>query len=128
MGHFFGILFFQGKTDALDPIQYPNPESHLEEWASLFTTFVTEFREDLNQPNLPVIYAQIGSTSSPEAFINWEIVKEQQASISLPMTSMITIDDLPLLDGVHFTTDSYRTIGTRFANAYWNLVNFGPIQ
>ena len=128
MGQISGILFFQGEADALDPVQYPDPKPHPEEWASLFSTFVTEFREDLNQPNLPVIYAQIGSTSSPEAFINWEIVKEQQASASLPMTIMITTDDLPLMDGVHFTTDSYRIIGSRFADAYWNLMDLKPIQ
>jgi hypothetical protein len=128
MGQFSGVLFFQGETDALDPVQYPDPEPHPEEWASLFSAFVTEFREDLNQPNLPVIYAQIGSTSSTEAFINWEIVKEQQASVSLPETTMIITDDLALMDGVHFTTDSYRTIGARFANAYWNLVHSKPIQ
>jgi hypothetical protein len=126
MGQISGLLFFQGETDALDPIQYPQPEPHPAEWAQLFSTFITDFREDLDQPNLPVIYAQIGSNMEPEAFINWEIVQEQQASVSLPITAMIITDDLPLMDGVHFTTDSYRTIGERFAGAFWNLVDLKP--
>ncbi len=128
MGQISGILFFQGEADALDPIQYPSPEPYAKEWASLFSAFVTDFREDLDQPNLPVIYAQIGSNSAPEAFINWDIVQEQQDSVSLPMTAMIITDDLPLMDGVHFTTDSYRIIGKRFADTFWNLVDLKPIQ
>jgi lysophospholipase L1-like esterase len=83
---------------------------------------VTDFRNDLGEPDLPVVFAQIGATWSPEAFPNWEVVKAQQASIRLPMSAMIVTDDLPLLDGLHFTTDSYRLIGRRFADAYWELV------
>jgi hypothetical protein len=128
MGQVSGLLFFQGETDALDPIQYPHPEPHPGEWARLFSTFITDFREDLDQPNLPVIYAQIGSNTAQEAFINWELVQEQQASVSLPMAAMIITDDLPLLDGLHFTTDSYRIIGRRFAEAFWNLVELNPDQ
>lgn len=128
MGQISGLLFFQGEADALDPIQYPQPEPRPAQWAQLFSAFITDFREDLGQPDLPVIYAQIGSNAAPEAFINWETVQEQQISVSLPMTAMITTDDLPLLDGVHYTADSYRIIGKRFAEAYWNLVDLKPIQ
>ncbi len=35
---------------------------------------------------------------------------------------MITTDDLALKDGVHFTSESYQTIGGRFAEAYLNLI------
>ena len=99
MGKIAGILFFQGETDALDPIQSPDPPPHPSEWSELFTAFITDLRNDLNQPDLPVVFAQIGTNWSPEAFPNWDIVRKQQASIQLPMTTMITTDDLPLLDG-----------------------------
>jgi hypothetical protein len=122
MGEIAGVLFFQGETDALDPIQYPDPPPHPTEWSDLFTAFVTDLRNDLHQPDLPVVFAQIGTNWSLEAFPNWDIVREQQASIELPMTTMITTADLPLLDGLHFTVDSYRIIGKRFAGAYWDLV------
>jgi hypothetical protein len=128
MGQISGLLFFQGETDALDPIQFPQPEPRPAQWAQLFSAFITNFREDLEQPNLPVVYAQIGSNTAPEAFINWETVQEQQASVSLPMTAMIITDDLSLLDGLHFTADSYRIIGKRFAQALLNLVDLKPIQ
>lgn len=122
MGHISGILFFQGETDAADPIQYPDPTPHPSDWSELFTAFVVDFRNDLGEPNLPVVFAQIGTTWSPKAFPNWDLVREQQASTQLSTTTMIVTDDLPLLDGVHFTTDSYRIIGIRFADAFWELV------
>ena len=122
MGRIAGVLFFQGETDAQDPKLYPTPEANPFDWAELFTMFITDLRTDLNQPGLPVVFAQLGSNTAPEAFINWEVVKQQQLSVQLPMTTMIVTDDLPLLDGLHFTTHSYQIIGERFAEAYWDLV------
>lgn len=121
MGKLSGILFFQGEADAVDPVLEPDPEPNASEWSVLFTQFVTDFRKDLGQPDLPVVFAQLGSTSSMDAFTNWELVKEQQVSVELPMTAMITTDDLPRMDGVHFTAESYKVIGERFAEAYWRL-------
>lgn len=121
MGEISGILFFQGETDAADPIQYPDPPPHPSDWSELFAGFVTDIRNDLGEPNLPVVFAQIGANFAPEAFPNWEVVKVQQASILLPKSAMIVTDDLLLLDGLHFTSDSYRIIGRRFADAYWSL-------
>jgi hypothetical protein len=122
MGHVAGILFFQGETDAQDPVLYPQPEPQPFDWAHLFTAFIIDFRKDLHEPKLPVVFAQLGADPLSQDFINWKIIQEQQLSIDLPMTAMIITDDLSLLDGLHFTADSYRTIGRRFADAYWALV------
>jgi len=122
MGEVVGILFFQGETEAQDPVLYPEPEPEPFEWADLFTTFITDFRNDLHEPDLPVIFAQIGADPVSKDFPNWKVVQDQQSSITLPWAAMITTDDLPLLDGIHFTADSYRKIGRRFADAYWDLV------
>jgi hypothetical protein len=122
MGEIAGILFFQGETDAVDPIRYPDPPPHPSEWSALFTAFVTDLRNDLDQPDLPVVFAQIGSNWAPEVYPNWDFIMQQQASLQLPMSAMITTFDLPLHDGIHYTTDSYRIIGRRFAEAYWNIV------
>ena len=128
MGRIAGILFLQGETDAQDPVLYPQPEPQPFEWAYLFTQFITDFRSDLHEPELPVILAQLGPDPLSKDFPNWKLVQEQQSSIDLPMTAMITTDDLSLLDGLHFTADSYRTIGRRFADAYWDLVEQGPVN
>jgi len=76
----------------------------------------------VKSPDLPVIFAQIGTTTEPEIFINWEIVKKQQFAVQLPYVAMITTDDLALRDSVHFTPESYTEIGNRFATAYLTLI------
>lgn len=122
MGQIAGVLFFQGETDAQDPFLYPHPEPRAFDWAELFTAFITDLRRDLREPELPIVFAQLGPDPLSEDLPNWQIVRAQQSSIDLPLAAMITTDDLPLLDGIHFTTDSYRIIGKRFAQTYWNLV------
>jgi len=122
MGKISGLLFFQGESDAMDPNVSPTPVPHSSDWSELFVAFVTKFRTDLQQPDLPVVFAQLGAKSVPEAVPNWDFIKSQQASLELSVSTMITTDDLPLMDELHFTTDSYRVIGTRFADAYWDLV------
>lgn len=121
MGEISGVLFFQGETDAQDPVLYPEPHPQPFDWGSLFTAFITDFRTDLNEPELPVVFAQLGADLTSLDFPNWKTVQAQQSAIDLPLTAMITTDDLPLLDGLHFTADSYRIIGRRFADAYWTL-------
>jgi hypothetical protein len=122
MGQLSGLLFFQGEQDAVDLIQYPQPEPHSRDWAQLFSTFISDFRGDVGRPDLPVIFAQIGPDPASMDLPNWHLIQEQQALVTLPMTTMIITDDLPLMDGVHFTADSYRIIGKRFAEAYWELI------
>jgi hypothetical protein len=123
MGHLSGVLFFQGETDTIDPARFPQYQSNPNQWSVLFSTFVTSLRKDLNQPELPVVFAELAADSYPDEDTFWELVKEQQRSIQLPHTAMITTDDLALLDDLHFTADSYRIIGERFAAAYLELMN-----
>lgn len=122
MGHFAGVLFFQGETDTVDANRYPQFKPSPTQWSALFSAFVKDIRSDLQEPDLPVIFAQIGANTNPEEVPYWEIVQEQQRSINLTMTAMIVTEDLPLLDGLHFTADSYRVIGKRFADAYLELL------
>jgi hypothetical protein len=128
MGRIAGILFLQGETDAQDPVLYPQPEPQPFDWGPLFTAFIADLRKDLDEPELPVIFAQLGPDPLSKDFPNWKTVQEQQASIDFPMTAMIPTEDLPVLDGVHFTAESYRTIGRRFADAYWDLAERAPIN
>jgi len=122
MGETAGILFFQGENDALDPTLYPDVDPQPNQWAERFIDFVDDFRLDLQNPNLPVIFAQIGTHTAPEVFTGWEIVQRQQASIRLLQVAMIRTSDLELLDGVHYTAGSYQEIGSRYAQAYWQLI------
>lgn len=122
MGEVVGVLFFQGEADAIDPELYQETILFPEVWADKFRALVSGWRDDLGLAELPVVFAQIGTHTAPDLFINWEIVKEQQRLVEIPFSAMITTDDLALQDGVHFTPESYQTLGQRFADAYLDLV------
>ena len=126
MGNVAGILFFQGEIDTVDPKEDPKRIFSANQWANKFTLLINNLRGDLNSPNLPVVFAQIGSNTEPGRFINWAVVKEQQRKVKLQNSVMITTDDLALKDYVHFTTASYQTIGQRFAKAYLRLQRLQP--
>lgn len=122
MGKVAGFLYFQGEIDAVNPKEFPERTFLPDRWANEFMALVKDWRKDLNLPQLPVVFAQIGTHTEPTRFINWEIVKEQQRKVQLPFSAMITTDDLLLRDYVHFTTESYQIIGQRFAESYSNLL------
>ncbi len=121
MGEIKGLLFFQGESDALNPQADPSRKFFPNQWADKFVRLVKDFRQDLGQPDLPVVFAQISTTTDPEKLPNWETVKAQQETVQLPATGMITTDDLALQDHVHLTTESYLIVGKRFAKAFWQL-------
>lgn len=121
MGDVAGVLFFQGEADALDPRQHPEKTLLPDRWGKHFAGLVGNWRRDLNSPELPVVFAQIGTNAAPENCPYWATVKEQQARVRLPSVTMITTDDLSLKDTFHFTAESYQVIGQRFAQAYLEL-------
>jgi Carbohydrate esterase, sialic acid-specific acetylesterase len=112
-GHIDGILFLQGESDASNKDDASN-------WAERFRIVLTAFRTDLGT-GIPMVIGQIGRLSG---FPYQQTVRDQQAKAasSNPGVSMITTLDLKMgSDGVHFTVGSYKTIGTRFATAWWAL-------
>ncbi|MEM6349392.1 MAG: sialate O-acetylesterase [Cyanobacteria bacterium P01_D01_bin.14] len=121
MGQLEGVLFFQGEADAIDPTLYPSMQPQADRWGQQFTQMVRDLRQDLNQPDLPVVYAQIGADPQDQTLPNWERVRQQQQQIDVPDSARIQTDDLETWDGVHFTADSYRIIGQRFATAWGEI-------
>lgn len=120
MGKVSGILFFQGEADTIDPQQFPSLQPDAEAWAEKFALFAYSFRQDIGQPNLPLIYAQLGQPENLEGLPNWTLVQTQQANIQIPDATMIETKDLPM-EGIHYTVDSYKVIGQRFADAMTSL-------
>ncbi|MEO1592304.1 MAG: sialate O-acetylesterase [Cyanobacteria bacterium J06632_22] len=121
MGQLEGVLFLQGEADAIDPTLYPSMVPQANQWGQLFVAFATDLRADLDRANLPIVYGQIGSAPQDETFTQWETVRQQQAQVQLPHSNWIQTADLNTTDGVHFTTESYRIIGQRFADAWASL-------
>jgi hypothetical protein len=121
MGEVSGILFFQGEADTIDPQQFPALQPDAEAWAEKFALFAYSFRQDVGNPNLPLVYAQLGQPQDLEGLPNWALVRSQQENIQIPNAAMIETADLPM-ESLHFTVDSYKVIGQRFADAI-NLMN-----
>jgi Carbohydrate esterase, sialic acid-specific acetylesterase len=121
MGNVVGLLYFQGEIDAIDPKEHPRRIFSSHQWADKFSALVRDWRRDLNSPELPIVFAQIGTNTEPDRFKNWAVVKAQQRMVQIPFSRMIATDDLALKDYVHFTTESYRIIGQRFAKSYFGL-------
>jgi hypothetical protein len=117
-GHIDGILFLQGESDATN-------KSDAKKWARRFGVVLTAFRTDLGS-DIPMVIGQIGKLAG---FRYQQTVRDQQAkaAASSPGVAMITTRDLKTQsDGVHFTVASYKTIGTRFADAWWQLRQVYP--
>ena len=123
MGTVAGMLFFQGETDALDPERFPKWSPSASSYREKFALFVDDLRKDLSLATMPIVFAQLGTNNSPDDYVNWGILKEQQKTSNLRCAAMITTDDLALADAVHFTTESYRTIGHRYAEAFLQLMS-----
>ncbi|MGB8252768.1 MAG: sialate O-acetylesterase, partial [Anaerolineaceae bacterium] len=121
-GQVDGIIFFQGEGDTVEPSEAPQLPLAVDTYARMFETFITDMRTDIGSPKLPIVFAQIGSNKNDQKYINWAIIQQQQADVRLSCTAMIQTSDLELRDEVHFTTDSYRVIGERFADAFHNLI------
>ena len=123
-GRLAGVLFFQGENDALRADAFPDDQVRTSDgYGALFTEWLTQLRRDLDRPELPIVFAQIGTNDRPEFFVNWELIQREQASVELPCTAMITTADLARRDAVHFTSASYDEIGARFARAYLELID-----
>ncbi|MGD1898349.1 MAG: sialate O-acetylesterase [Phormidesmis sp.] len=116
MGTVSGILFFQGEADAIDPQQFPSLRPDADAWAEKFATFAYNFRSDIGNPRLPLLYAQLGQPDDLEGLPNWDSVQTQQENIRISDGAMIVTKDLPM-NGIYFTADSYKVIGQRFADA-----------
>lgn len=156
MGQLAGILFFQGEWDAMEddtgspfaPMQIPPSKlrncrapfdaarfagrpslnhASYDRWRDMFEDLVDSFRSDLRDPSLPVVFARIGIHKNPARYAHWEDVQKQQDEVSLPRVAMIETDDLTLADTVHFDSESYITIGKRFAEGYVRATDASPV-
>jgi len=127
MGTVSGILFFQGEADTIDPKQFPSLRPDAQAWAEKFAIFAYNFRQDVGEPNLPLVYAQLGQPEDLEGLPNWSLVQQQQENIQIPNGQMIETDDLPMA-GIHYTADSYKVIGQRFADAIAQIKTGQPTQ
>ena len=109
-GRVRGMLWYQGESDA-------NAKA-APEFARNFKSFVREVRNDLQQPDLPFYYVQIGRHISDANIAEWNQVQEAQLNAESEMSNvgMVVSVDLALDDAIHISTPDLKRLGRRLAD------------
>lgn len=111
-GRVAGILWYQGESDA-------NP-ADAARYLARMTALVQSFRADLNSPDLPFLFVQLGpfiTDPDPSLVAGWNQVREFQRLLlgTLPNVGMVSAIDCGLDDGIHIDTAGLKTLGRRLA-------------
>ncbi len=83
-----GVLIYIGESDA-------RSKSVADAWPLSFTRLVWNIRRDMNQPSLPVVYAQLATiglqwkSRHEHGFAGWDHLKQLQEQIRIERVSMI---------------------------------------
>jgi len=113
-GRLKGILWHQGEADCDSASVKAYPEK--------FIQLVRDLRSDLNAPNVPVIVGQLGSFRKPSPIeFNKMLVTIPQVILNCACVSAEKLKDKG--DGRHFSADSQREFGRRYAAAYLRLLS-----
>ena len=126
-GHVRGVLWYQGESDANIKAE-PG-------FLQKFEDFVKALRNDLNQPDLPFYYVQIGRHVDNQNVTEWNRVQLAQlrAESEMPHSGMVAAVDLQLDDSIHISTPDLKRIGNRLADLvcidlFPRLKNYGEMK
>lgn len=118
-----GVLWYQGESE--NSWNYPASGDAIAQSASTysvrFADWVNSVREDLGQPQLPVVAVQIGNTTLPQISpFDWNEVRWQQYKLpeKIPHLGITSAIDLPLNDIIHITTPALERLGRRMARVF----------
>jgi Carbohydrate esterase, sialic acid-specific acetylesterase len=87
-------------------------------WKDRFTTFVTDLRADLGNPNLPIVLPiiELRNKAAQRKVPYWQIVRDQQRSVDIPGVIKIETDGYERNeDGIHFSTRGQLAFGAQLA-------------
>ena len=104
-----GVLWYQGEADMA--------RGSAAAYGERFRRHIEQLRADLQQPDLPFYFVQIGRyvTENPMA---WNVVQEAQRIVeqTTPHVGMVVSVDQPLDDIIHISGGGLKTIGRRLAS------------
>ncbi|MBD3176892.1 MAG: hypothetical protein GF320_17065 [Armatimonadia bacterium] len=109
-----GLLWYQGESDA-------NPQA-APAYGEKLAHLIASLRSELDQPDLPVIYVQLGrfyEDPTPEAERCWHLVRQAQLQLEpkIAPAAMVAASDLSLDDKIHVDALGLRRLGLRMARA-----------
>src|SRR5690606_28271968 len=104
-----GILWYQGESNTGTP----------EAYADLLQALIMDWRQKLNNPTMPFIYAQLPNfmdVSYLPSESNWAVLRESQSkALNLPYTAMTVNIDLGEWNDIH--PGNKKDVGERMALA-----------
>lgn len=106
-GRVTGLLWYQGESDA--------KRDAAPLFLERFVSFAQALRTDLGQPDLPILYVQIGRVVGWDDCQGWNAIQEAQrlAEQRIPVSAMAAAVDLELDDAIHIGTEGLKTLGRR---------------
>lgn len=112
-----GCLWYQGESDAM-----PGKAEHYYE---RMKQLISSLREDLGDPRLPFIYAQLSVVLNWKTGAEWNQVQNDQLRLEneLERLAVVPTIDAALSDAIHVSTESLRVIGRRMGLAALRLAH-----
>ena len=108
-GELKGICWHQGEANSKRVAKY----------SEQLKVLVNNFREDLGDADLPLVFSQIAQWGEPGAEFNAMIVKQPEG---IANTACVKTDELSGFDKWHFDSPSQRKLGQRFADLMIELL------
>ena len=116
-GRIRGVLWLQGESDATEP--------RYAAYSAKLSTLIQSLRSDLNEPELPFIACTIGTFINSNNYPRVAEINEVLLTLPdrEPHTACVDARDLTghIGDNMHYSTESQRIIGSRFADAYLSV-------
>jgi sialate O-acetylesterase len=109
-GRVRGVLWYQGESDA--------NEKAAKEYPKVFADFIRTLRRDLDEPELPFYFVQLGRVVGPMFDAkNWNAIQEAQRTLPdrVANTAVVAAVDLELDDLIHVGVDGHKRLGRRLA-------------
>lgn len=118
MGHIDVLLWWQGEAETA-----AGDLALAGDWGYHFTQMIAAIRQDLNQPNLLVVFAQIGTNPGDPGLTTgmsgaWNEVQRQQSLIFIPNAYMVWTKDQNFFGWVHTDEIGYRIVAQRMATVF----------
>jgi hypothetical protein len=117
-----GFLWFQGESDV--------GVRSTGQYESDMNALIQNYRDDLGNPDLWVVQAQIGTNQLATDLEAWVAIQEAQRRVaeSDPRVAVVPTADQPRSDTIHFSVEGYKTIGLRFAEAAREMILGEPLD
>lgn len=112
-----GVLWHQGESDS-------TKQQNATTYAARLAQMIRDFRAELGQTNLPIVVGQLGEFLEPEKYPYAETVRSAIRSVStnLPNVGYAASNGLgDKGDKLHFSAESQKQMGIRFAHAMQKL-------